>query len=116
MEAVTGRSSPSFRLNRIQLERVFRLGDQKCRLASQAASGKAAGATAGSLALNGTLTLDTLRFAGLDATAALRMPELAAFRPMLAQTLPALRDVQFKARLTVPANVGSRAFKIVGGG
>jgi len=68
MEAVTGRSSPSFRLNRIQLERVFRLGDQKCRLASQAASGKAASARAGSLALNGTLTLDTLRFAGVDAT------------------------------------------------
>jgi len=44
------------------------------------------------------------------------MPGLAAFRPMLAQMLPALKDVQFEARLTVPANVGSKALKIVGGG
>jgi len=43
------------------------------------------------------------------------MPGLAALRPMLAQMLPALKDVQFEARLTVPANVGSKAFKIVEG-
>jgi len=41
------------------------------------------------------------------------MPGLAAFRPMLAQTLPALKDVQFEARLTVPANVESKALCIL---
>ncbi len=82
-------------------------------LHARAASGKgnAAGAGEGSLALNGKLILNALRFDGLDATAALRTPALAAFRPVLAHALPALKDVQFAGRLIVPANAGSIAFK-----
>jgi len=74
-------------------------------------SGKASGAGEGSLGLKGKITLDGLRFDGLDAMAALRTPALAAFRPMLAPTLPALTDVQFEGQLGVPASAGSVTFK-----
>ena len=79
----------------------------------QAASskGKEALTDLGSLGLKGELTLDTLRFGGLDATAALRAPALAAFRPLLARSLPALTDVRLDGRLVVPAKAGSVSFK-----
>jgi len=78
----------------------------------QAASGgKTAGAGEGSLGLKGKLTLDGLRFDGLDATATLRTPALAAFRSTLAPTLPALKDVQLEGRLGIPASAGSVTFK-----
>ncbi len=65
----------------------------------------------GSLALKGGLTLDRLRFGGLDATAALRTPALASLRPVLARLLPALTDVRFDGRLSIPANAGAVDFK-----
>ena len=73
--------------------------------------GKEAPAGIGSLDLKGELTLDTLRFDGLDTTAALRAPALAAFRPALARSLPALTDVRFDGRLAIPPKAGSVSFK-----
>jgi hypothetical protein len=64
----------------------------------------------GSLGLKGKLTLDALRFGGLDAVATLRTPALAAFQPMVTRRLPALTDVQFDGRLLVPAAVASVDF------
>ncbi len=78
-------------------------------LKAQAAAGSAK-AVSGSLAIKGRLTLDTLRFAGLDAVATLRTPSLTAVGPLLSRRLPALTDVQFDGRLQVPADVGSVAF------
>ncbi|MDQ2765136.1 MAG: AsmA family protein [Pseudomonadota bacterium] len=68
-------------------------------------------AVSGSLGLRGNLTLDALRFGGLDVAAALRTPKLAAVRPLLSRRLPALTDVQFDGRLVVPADVGSVSFR-----
>ena len=72
--------------------------------------GNKAAASIGSLGLKGELTLDTLQFGGLDATAELRSPALAAFRPMLARSLPALTDVRFDGRVVVPAKAGTLRF------
>ncbi len=78
------------------------------RLQGAPAGGKAA---AGSLALTGTLALDALGFDGLDATAALRTPALAALRPVLAPGLPALTGIEFEGRLAIPGNAASIRFK-----
>jgi len=67
----------------------------------------------GSLALEGSLTLDRLRFGGLDAAAALRTPALASLRPLLARQLPALTNVQFDGHVSIPANAGSLGFRDV---
>jgi len=67
----------------------------------------------GSLALEGSLTLDRLRFAGLDAVVALRTPALASLRPLLARQLPALTNVQFDGHVSIPANAGSVGFRDV---
>ena len=75
-----------------------------------AGAGKAA---AGSLGLKGTLALDTLRFAGLDADASLRTPALAGLRPLLGQQLPGLTDVRFDGHVTIPAQAGSVQVKNV---
>ena len=74
-------------------------------------AGIPAGTAVGSLALKGKLTLDSLRFGGLDATAAVRAPKLAAFRQVLAHKLPELRDVQFNGHVTIPAKAESLGFK-----
>lgn len=63
-------------------------------------TGKAADSTMG---LNGTLALDTLRFAGLDAAATLQTKALAGLRPVLGQKLPALTGVRFAGQLSIPA-------------
>jgi AsmA protein len=55
--------------------------------------------------------LTALRFGGLDITAVLRTPALAALRPLLTPNLPALTDVRFDGRVVVPADAGSVAFK-----
>lgn len=72
------------------------------------AGGKAA---SGTLALAGTLALRALGFDGLDVTATLRTPALAALRPMLAQGLPALTGVEFQGHLAMPADAASVRFK-----
>jgi uncharacterized protein involved in outer membrane biogenesis len=79
-------------------------------LKAQAVPG-APNAAAGSLALRGSVALNTVRFAGLDATAALRTPALASLRPVVSPSLPALTDVRFDGRIVVPADRGSMAFK-----
>jgi len=66
---------------------------------------------AGSLALMGSLALVALAFDGLDATAVLRTPSLAALRPVLAPTLPALTGVEFEGRLAIPANAALIRFR-----
>ena len=81
------------------------------KVQSVSGKGKEALADIGSLGLKGELTLDTLRFGGLDATVALRAPALAAFRPLLARSLPALTDVRFDGRLGVPATAVPVSFK-----
>lgn len=65
----------------------------------------------GSLSLKGRMTLDALRFRGTEAEAALRMPDLAWFRPLLSQRIPAFTDVRFGARLVVPADRKSISFQ-----
>jgi uncharacterized protein involved in outer membrane biogenesis len=72
------------------------------------AGGKAA---SGSLALTGKLALHALGFDGLDATAVLRTPSLAALRPVLAQGLPALTGVEFEGHLAIPASAAFVRFK-----
>ena len=76
-----------------------------------AGGGKAVSARDGSLALKGTVALNSLRFAGLDAAATLHTPLLAEFRPLVSPSLPALSDVRFDGHVTVPADRGSIAFK-----
>ena len=78
-------------------------------LKARAAAGRGKAAD-GSLGLKGRLTLDALRFRGLDAVATLRTPALEAFQPLLSRRLPALTDVQFDGRLSVPAEAGSIGF------
>ena len=58
----------------------------------------------GNLAVNGKLALNALAFDGLEATATLHTPSLAALRPVLAQGLPALTMVEFEGHLAIPAN------------
>jgi uncharacterized protein involved in outer membrane biogenesis len=74
-------------------------------LKARAAAGKGKAAD-GSLGLKGELTLNALRFSGLNAMATLRTPALAAFQPMLSRRLPALTGVQFEGRLSIPVGVG----------
>ena len=76
-----------------------------------AGGGKAVSAREGSLALKGSIALNMWRFAGLEAAAALRTPSLAALRPLVSQSLPALNDVRFDGHVVVPADRGSIAFK-----
>ncbi|MDB5402822.1 MAG: hypothetical protein JWQ55_4840 [Rhodopila sp.] len=78
-------------------------------LKAQAAAGKDK-TVSGSLALKGRLSLTALRFGGLDAEATFRTPALAGVRPLLSRRLPALTDVQFDGRLSIPADVGSVGF------
>jgi AsmA protein len=73
--------------------------------------GKARQSVEGSLTLKGKLALDTIHFAGLSATVGLRTPALAAFRPTLAQALPALNDLWAEGGLLVPAKGGSVTLK-----
>ncbi len=62
---------------------------------------------AGALTLKGTLALDTLQFAGLDAAATLQTDALAGLRPVLGASLPALTGVKFGGQLTIPANASA---------
>ena len=62
-----------------------------------------AGATAG---LKGTVALDTLAFAGLDAAATLQAKALDGLRPVLGDGVPALDDVRFAGQVAVPAGAG----------
>jgi AsmA protein len=79
--------------------------DLKAQIAT--AGGKVAG---DNLALKGKLTVDALRFGGLDASVSLRTPSLAPLQPMVSRPLPTLTDVQFSGRLSVPAGGGSVGF------
>ncbi|MGI4811119.1 MAG: AsmA family protein, partial [Janthinobacterium lividum] len=56
-----------------------------------------------SVALKGTLALDTLQFAGLEAAAVLTADALAGLRPTLGAGLPALTGVQFAGQVSIPA-------------
>lgn len=76
-------------------------------LEAHAVTGKAADS---SLGLKGRWTLDKLRFGGLDAVATLRTPALAAFQPLLSLRLPALTNVRFDGRLSIPAEAGPVGF------
>ena len=77
---------------------------------AMASEGKAVSAREGNLALKGSIAFDRLRFAGLEATASLRTPSLAALRPLLSQSLPALSDVHFDGQVVVPADRKSIKF------
>lgn len=66
------------------------------------------GAT-GSLGLKGRVALQTLTFQGLDATATLAAPALAALRPV-APGLPALTDLHLSGHVALPAKAASVAF------
>ena len=59
------------------------------------------------LTLKGTLGLDTLRFAGLDAAATLETEALAGLRPVLGAGVPALTGVRFSGQVAVPAGGGT---------
>ncbi len=59
------------------------------------------------LTLKGTLALDTLRFAGLDAAATLETEALAGLRPVLGSGVPALTGVRFSGQVAVPAGGGT---------
>jgi len=77
------------------------------KLQAAPTGGKAA---SGSVAFKGKLALHALGFEGLDGTAALRTPALAALRPVLTQELPSLTDVSFDGQVMVPADAGSVRF------
>ena len=62
---------------------------------------------AAALTLKGTLALDTLQFAGLDAAATLQTHALAGLRPVLGASLPALTEVKFGGQVTIPANASA---------
>ena len=68
--------------------------------------GGGAGKASGSLGLKGTLSLNTLRFAGLDTDASLRTPALAGLRSVLGKQLPELTDVRFDGHVTLPGGAG----------
>ncbi|MDT7952183.1 MAG: AsmA family protein, partial [Acetobacteraceae bacterium] len=71
-----------------------------------------AGKAAATMSMKGTLALDQLRFAGLEAATSLRTNELAGLRPVLGGSLPALADVQLAGHVSVPA--GGRAVRLRG--
>jgi AsmA protein len=57
------------------------------------------------LAVQGQLSVAAGLFAGLDATARLHMPSLAAWQPMLSPTLSTLGDVTIQGRLGLSADL-----------
>ena len=59
------------------------------------------------LAIKGQLSVIAGRFGGLDAMVRLHAPSLAAWQPMLSQTLPALENVSLQGRLGLPADMRS---------
>ena len=59
----------------------------------------------GALTVKGTLALDTLQFAGLDAAAALQTAALAGLRPLLGAGLPALTALRLNGQVTIPASL-----------
>ncbi len=61
----------------------------------------------GSLALKGTVALEALQFAGLDAGAVMTAEALAGLRPALGAGLPALTGVRFEGQVSVPAAGGA---------
>jgi len=69
----------------------------------------ASNAPAFTLNLKGKLALRTLVYDGLDATAALTTPALAALRPLLSPALPALTGVSFGGHVVLPADAASIA-------
>lgn len=85
--------------------------DLKARMAATAGETQASGSTDGRLALKGRLALDAGSFDGLDATARLRLPALAAWQSVLSHALPALTDVSLRGRLGIPADLGSLKFR-----
>lgn len=56
----------------------------------------------GSLALKGTVALDTLQFAGLEAAATVTTEALAELRPVLGAGLPALTGVRLEGQVSIP--------------
>jgi AsmA protein len=64
-------------------------------------------AASNTLSLTGHLQLVALGFAGLDAAATLRTPDLATLRPLLTPALPPFKNVTLTGRLAIPANAGS---------
>lgn len=66
----------------------------------------------GSLALKGTLALDTLQFAGLEAAAVMTADALAGLRPTLGAGLPALTGVRFAGQVSIPATGTVRLRKV----
>jgi uncharacterized protein involved in outer membrane biogenesis len=94
----------------------------KLDMKADATAGKGAGSSA---TIKGKLELDTLVFAGLDASLSSRIPDLTAWRD-LASRLPALSDARFDGQIAVPANAGAlriraatlatRAFTVTGEG
>ena len=61
-------------------------------------------AAPGTLTVKGTLALDTLQFAGLDAAAMLQTDALTGLRPVLGSNLPALTGIRFNGQVAIPAN------------
>jgi hypothetical protein len=85
--------------------RFSTLIDLKARMAS--GQTQASASADGSLTLKGKLNLDAGSFAGLDATAGIRLPTLAASGSMLSRDLPVLTDVSLGGRLRIPADLVS---------
>jgi AsmA protein len=85
--------------------RFSTLIDLKARMAS--GQTQASASADGSLMLKGKLNLDAGSFAGLDATAGIRLPTLAASGSMLSRDLPVLTDVSLGGRLRIPADLVS---------
>ena len=87
--------------------RFTTLIDLKARMAATAGGAQASALADGTLALKGKLALDTGSFDGLDVTVGLRLPALATSQSVLSLALPALTDVSFGGRLSIPADLGS---------
>jgi uncharacterized protein involved in outer membrane biogenesis len=87
-----------------RLDGRFRtLIDLKARMAASRTQASAEGG----LTLKGKLTLDAGSFAGLDATAGIRLPTLAALPSTLSSDLPVLTAVSLGGRLRIPADFSS---------
>lgn len=69
--------------------------------------GRPAGQEDGRLDLQGRLALRDAAFEGLDGQVGLRLPALAAWRPLLPAVMPALTDVSLRGRLTLPGDLGA---------
>jgi len=81
--------------------------DLKARVTATAGRAQASGTADGRLALKGRLALDAGSFGGLDAMVGLRLPTLAAWRPVVSGALPGLTDVSLDGRLGIAADLGS---------